>query len=72
LRGVRRPYGEANARVAAAILNDGEVRRGLREKGIVIADDVWFLGALHDTTTDEVKIFDAEEAPCSIDKRSTN
>jgi hypothetical protein len=57
--------GEANARVAAAILNDGEVRRGLREKGIVIADDVWFLGALHDTTTDEVKIFDAEEAPCS-------
>ena len=36
--------GEANARVAAAILNDREVREGLRPRGIEIPDDTWFLG----------------------------
>ncbi|MFY9657227.1 MAG: DUF2309 domain-containing protein [Methylocystis sp.] len=55
--------GEANARVAAAILNDPRVRRGLRVRGIVVPEDSFFLGALHDTTTDEVKIFDADRAP---------
>ncbi len=57
--------GEANARVAAAILNDPGVRTGLADKGIVIPDDTWFLGCLHDTTTDEVHIFDAEGLPAS-------
>ena len=55
--------GEANARVAAAILNDPEVRKGLIERGIPISDEVWFLGCLHDTTTDFVRIFDEELAP---------
>jgi uncharacterized protein YbcC (UPF0753/DUF2309 family) len=57
--------GEANARVAAVILNQPEVREGLRERGIEIPADTWFLGCLHDTTTDEVEIFDAEDAPAS-------
>lgn len=57
--------GEANARVAAAVLNDAGVRSGLRAKSIVIPDDTWFLGALHDTTTDDVKIFDEGAAPSS-------
>ena len=55
--------GEANARVAAAILNDPGVRIGLRPRGIDIPDDTWFIGCLHDTTTDEVRIFDAADAP---------
>ena len=55
--------GEANARVAAAILNDPEVRIGLRGRGIGIPHDTWFLGCLHDTTTDEIRIFDAADAP---------
>lgn len=55
--------GEANARVAAEILNDLEVRRGLESRGIVIPDDCWFLGALHDTTTDEVRIFETDRVP---------
>jgi len=55
--------GEANARVAATILNDPDVRRGLRERGIDIPDDTWFLGALHDTTTDRITIYDEDEAP---------
>ena len=53
--------GEANARVAAAILNDRHVRTGLAGLGIVIPDDTWFLGCLHDTTTDDVRIFDADQ-----------
>ncbi|MDR7257541.1 uncharacterized protein YbcC (UPF0753/DUF2309 family) [Sphingomonas sp. BE270] len=57
--------GEANARVAAAILNDSGVRTGLADKGIVIPEDTWFLGCLHDTTTDEVRIFDADGLPIS-------
>jgi hypothetical protein len=57
--------GEANARVAAAILNDPETRIGLTRRGIAIPDDVWFLGCLHDTTTDEVEIFNASEAPAT-------
>ena len=57
--------GEANARVAAAILNDREVREGLRPRGIEIPNDTWFLAALHNTTTDEVKLFDAQKAPAS-------
>lgn len=58
--------GEANARVAAAILNDVHVRIGLSATGIAIPQDCWFLGALHDTTTDEVRIFDEEAVPAEL------
>jgi len=57
--------GEANARVAAAILNDPAVRAGLNGRGIHISDESWFLGCLHDTTTDIVNIFDEELVPGS-------
>ncbi len=57
--------GEANARVAALILNDPQVRAGLAARGIEIPADTWFLGCLHDTTTDEVRIYDAEGCPPS-------
>jgi uncharacterized protein len=58
--------GEANARIAAAVLNDAGVRAGLRSKGVFIPEDTWFLAALHDTTTDEVEIFDETAAPDSF------
>ena len=58
--------GEANARIAADILNDPQVRIGLRERGINIPDDTWFLGAMHDTTTDQITIFDREWAPPAL------
>ncbi len=57
--------GEANARVAAAILNDAGVRVGLAARGIAIPVDSWFLGCLHDTTTDDIKIFNEEDVPAS-------
>ncbi|MDN2565544.1 DUF2309 domain-containing protein [Aquibium sp. A9E412] len=55
--------GEANARVAAAVLNDPAVRNGLRERGIAVPDDTVFVAALHDTTTDTVRLFDTEALP---------
>ena len=59
--------GEANARVAAAVLNDPDVRVGLRGKGIVIPEDTWFLAALHDTTTDEVRSSTSARRPLTGD-----
>ncbi|MGB9739651.1 YbcC family protein [Chloroflexus sp.] len=57
--------GEANVRVAVQILNDPAVRAGLREHGIVIPSDTVFVAGLHDTTTDDVTIFDKGDIPAS-------
>ena len=48
--------GGANARVAAAVLEDPAVREALAGRGIVIPDHTWFVPAEHDTTTDEVRL----------------
>ena len=58
--------GEASARVVAALLNDPAVRRGLPGRGIVIPEDTWFLAGLHDTTTDEVQLFDTDLVPRAL------
>jgi len=55
--------GEASARVVAALLNQPEVRRGLGARGIAIPEDTWFIAGLHDTTTDELKLFETEMIP---------
>lgn len=55
--------GEANARVAAAVLNNPEVRKGLHQEGISIPDITIFLACLHDTTTDEVTIYNESDVP---------
>ncbi len=55
--------GEVNARLLAGLLNDPEIRAGLAVKGIAIPEDTAFLGALHDTTTDDVALFDGDLAP---------
>jgi uncharacterized protein YbcC (UPF0753/DUF2309 family) len=57
--------GEVNARVAAELLNDPRVRDGLRQSGVEMPTDVWFLAALHNTTTDELSFFDLEQLPAS-------
>ncbi|MBC7506553.1 MAG: DUF2309 domain-containing protein, partial [Sandarakinorhabdus sp.] len=56
--------GEVNARLLASLLNDAEVRTYLRGNGIAIPASTLFVGALHDTTTDAVRLFDAD-APSS-------
>jgi uncharacterized protein YbcC (UPF0753/DUF2309 family) len=57
--------GEVNARVAATILNDPAIRAELRAKGLCIPEQTWFLGCLHDTTTDDIRIFDQDQIPAS-------
>jgi uncharacterized protein YbcC (UPF0753/DUF2309 family) len=57
--------GEANARVAAAVLNDPRVRLELASRGIGVPADTWFVGAVHNTTTDQVTIFDQDELPAT-------
>jgi uncharacterized protein YbcC (UPF0753/DUF2309 family) len=53
--------GEVNARLLAGLLNDTEVRGGLTARGIVIPGDTLFIGALHDTTTDEVLLYEDDQ-----------
>jgi uncharacterized protein len=53
--------GEVNARVLAGMLNDAEVRRKLVEQGIAIPSSTRFVAGLHNTVTDEVLLFDADE-----------
>ena len=57
--------GDSNARVAAAILNQPAIRAGLEDHGITIPVDTHFLAALHDTTTDQITLFDTRHVPAS-------
>lgn len=55
--------GEANARFAAMLLNQGFVRDELATRGISVPKDTHFLPGLHNTTTDEIKFFDLDLVP---------
>jgi uncharacterized protein YbcC (UPF0753/DUF2309 family) len=52
--------GDANARVAAAILNQSAVRAGLKAQGMEIPAETIFIAGLHNTTTDEIVIYEDE------------
>lgn len=56
-------HGGPNARVMAAIFNRPEVRALLAEQGVDIPASTLFLAAEHNTTTDEVTIFNADRVP---------
>lgn len=55
--------GGPNARVLAALANKSNVRQELRNQGIEIPEDTWFIAGEHNTTTDQVTLFDLEELP---------
>ena len=55
--------GEVNARALAALLNDPAVRAALVSEGIHIPETTHFLGGVHDTTTDELRLFDLSALP---------
>ncbi len=57
--------GGPNARVAAAVLNKDAVRTALAADGLHIPADTWFIAGEHNTTTDEVTIYDADALPAS-------
>lgn len=53
--------GSVNARVISYMGNHSEVRRILRERGLNIHDNARFIGALHDTTRDEIEFYDIDQ-----------
>ena len=55
--------GEANAKVAVAVLNNKAVRKQLKLENINIPNDTFFLACLHDTTTDEISIYNELNVP---------
>lgn len=55
--------GEVNARVAVQLLNDPAVRTGLHARSLLVPDSTCFVAGLHNTTTDEFKLFDTDLLP---------
>jgi uncharacterized protein YbcC (UPF0753/DUF2309 family) len=55
-----------NARLVCAMANRPEVRTILRERGIDIPGDTWFVGAVHDTCDDIVTWFDVDLVPPAL------
>jgi uncharacterized protein YbcC (UPF0753/DUF2309 family) len=58
--------GGANARLFADMANRPDVREGVRQRGIDIPADTWFVGALHDTADDSVRFFDLDALPRNL------
>lgn len=59
--------GSVNARVVCYMANHPVVREKLRERGVDIPAKTKFLGALHDTTRDEIEFFDDTFADSHFD-----
>jgi len=55
--------GGPNARLFAAMANRAEVRLRLRDQGIDIPEDTWFVGGYHDTCSDDVELYDLDDLP---------
>ena len=58
-------HGDPNARAFAAMANDPEVRRAIASHGLEIPEDVLFVAAKHDTTTDRISFYDVDDWPAS-------
>jgi uncharacterized protein YbcC (UPF0753/DUF2309 family) len=58
-------HGISNARTLAVMANNPQVRQRIAERGITIPPDTHFLPGQHDTTTDEVELYDLEEVPAT-------
>ena len=58
--------GGANARLFADMANRPDVREGVRQRGIDIPADTWFIGALHDTADDSVRYYDLDALPGAL------
>jgi len=54
-------HGLVSARVIAQMANRTEIRRRVEKMGITIPEDVCFVPALHNTTTDEVRLHDLDK-----------
>jgi len=63
--------GENNARVAASVLNRADIRSRLVELGIEVPESTRFVAGRHDTTTDQIDLFDTEGLTASHDEDLT-
>jgi len=57
--------GGPNARALAQILNDAQVRQRLRLRGVEVPADTVFIGGMHNTSSEEVTLFDMDLVPQS-------
>ncbi len=57
--------GEPNARLITQLLNRPEIRRSLGERGIQLPQDTFFVGAVHDTTTEQISLLDIDTVPAT-------
>ena len=60
-------HGGSNAKILAAILNNKEVRKGLKHHSIFIPTQTKFIAAQHNTTTDDIELY-AEEKTLDLEK----
>lgn len=58
--------GDVNARFLTNLLNDPQIRQGLREASFTIPDSTYFLAAIHETVTDELFLLDTNKVPDSF------
>ncbi len=58
--------GDVNAAVLAAWLNHADIRQRLSQRGLDLPDDTRFVGALHDTVTDEVALLPATDPTVAL------
>lgn len=58
--------GEVNARLLARLFNEPAVQAQLRERGVDLPPQFHALAGLHNTTTDEIRIFDPEAIPAAL------
>ena len=56
-------HGGPNGRAFASLANRPAVRAMLRERGIDIPDDTHFVGAIHNTASDQIVFFDLQDFP---------
>lgn len=56
-------HGGSNARILAAIMNRVEVRTQLAKNGINIPENTCFIAAEHNTTTDEITLYNVKNNP---------
>ena len=57
--------GEVNARMLAQLLNEPAVRAGLYARGLRVPESSCFVAGLHNTTTDELQLYDTDLLPNS-------
>lgn len=58
--------GAPNGRAFAMMANDPAVRQRLEARGIHVPADTWFVGGVHDTTTDGITLFDLDRVPDAL------